>query len=270
MSAPTVFLIKKGALSTKRRLLTILLLLLLLCGCGGGAEDAALPVLVIGSDDYAPYSYLDSDGFAGFDVELAEEACRRLGYAPEFRRIAWEQKDTLLQSGEIDCLWGCFTMTGRETLYCWAGPYAKSRQMVAVRTESGIKNLAGLAGRRVAVQMTGKPEELFLTRPSENIPDVAAVYSFSSSAEIYAALRKDYVDAVAAHENALRTFVSGMPDSIVMLSEPLFVSELGVAFAKDAGREELAENLTETLLAMEAEGFTAALAEKYGLAAAEG
>ena len=228
-------------------------------------------MLVIGSDDYAPYSYLDSDGFAGFDVELAEEACRRLGYAPEFRRIAWEQKDALLQSGEIDCIWGCFTLTGRETLYCWAGPYAKSRQMVAVRTESGIKNLAGLAGRCVAVQMTGKPEELFLTRPSENIPDVAAVYSFSSSAEIYAALRKDYVDAVAAHENALRTGAQGsvpMPDSIVMLSEPLFVSELGVAFAKDAGREELAEKLTETLLAREAEGFTDALAEKYGLAAA--
>lgn len=177
----------------KKRFLAAALLLLLLCGCGcgGGAEDAALPVLVIGSDDYAPYSYLDSDGFAGFDVELAEEACRRLGYAPEFRRIAWEQKDALLQSGEIDCIWGCFTLTGRETLYCWAGPYAKSRQMVAVRTESGIKNLAGLAGRRVAVQMTGKPEEL-------------------------------------------------------------------------------AEKLTETLLAMEAEGFTAALAEKYGLAAAEG
>ena len=38
-----------------------------------------------GSDDYEPYSYLDETGeFTGIDVDLAREACRRLGYRPEF------------------------------------------------------------------------------------------------------------------------------------------------------------------------------------------
>ena len=260
-----------GGVPMKKRILTAALLLLLLCGCGGTAEDEALPALVIGVDNFAPFNYLDGDGaIVGFDAELAEEACRRLGYAPEFRLIPWSEKTGLLERGEVDCIWSCYTMTGREALCCWAGPYFESRQMVAVRTESGVADLAGLAGRRVAVQATTKAEELFLTRPAADIPDVAAVYSFSSAAEMYAALRKDYVDAIAGHESVLRAFVDEMPDSIVMLAEPLFVSGLGVAFAKDAGREDLAGKLTETLRAMEAEGFTAALAEKYGLTPAEG
>lgn len=253
----------------KKRILAAVLLLAALCGCGGRTEAEPLPVLVIASDNYEPYNYPDNDGGrTGFDVELATEACRRLGYQPVFRSVAWEEKDALLASGGADCLWGCFTMTGRETLYCWAGPYAVSRQMVAVRTETGIASLAALAGRRVAVQVTTKPEELFLNG-GPGIPEVAAVYSFSTTAEVYAALRKNYVDAIAAHEGALGIFVDSMPDSIVMLPEPLFISELGVAFEKDAGRDELAAALTETLRELEAEGFTAALAEKYSLPAAE-
>ncbi len=121
------------------------------------AED--LPRLVIASDNYEPYSYVGPNGnLIGVDVDLATEACRRLGYAPEFRQIVWENKDVYLSIGQVDCLWGSFTMTGREDLYQWAGPYLYSRQVVAVRANSDIHTLADLAGRRVAVQATGKPE----------------------------------------------------------------------------------------------------------------
>lgn len=59
------------------------------CGCGGErAQDTepALKPIIIGSDDYEPYNYIDADGnFAGVDVELAVEAFHRLGYEPTFR-----------------------------------------------------------------------------------------------------------------------------------------------------------------------------------------
>lgn len=257
-----------------RKRITAALLALLLaglgCGCGrsAGDEGPELPVLVIGSDDYEPYNYLSEEGkFTGFDVELAEEACRRMGYRPEFRHIVWEEKDELLESGELDCLWGCFTMTGRETLYCWAGPYFTSRQMVAVRTESDVRSLADLAGLRVAVQATSKPEELFLNRPTPGIPAVGKVYCFSTTTEIFTALRKGYADAAATHESALRVFAAEADGDIRILDEPLFISELGVAFTDTPEHAALAQELTETLQAMEAEGFTAAAAEKYGLTA---
>ena len=70
-------------------------------------QEQELPTLRIGSDDYEPYSYLDETGdFTGIDVDLAREACRRLGYRPEFHQVVWENKDQELAAGNIDCLWG--------------------------------------------------------------------------------------------------------------------------------------------------------------------
>ena len=200
---------KKGLLAAA------LAVMLTLTACGGAESDSSaedLPRLVIASDNYKPYSYVGPNGnLIGVDVDLAAEACRRLGYAPEFCQIVWENKDAYLSSGQVDCLWGSFTMTGREDLYQWAGPYLYSRQMVAVRANSDIHTLADLAGRRVAVQATGKPEALFLTSSAPGVSQVEAVYAFSTMDEVYACLRKGYADAIAGHENALQLFLDSSP-----------------------------------------------------------
>ena len=62
-----------------------------------GKEREELPQLIIGSDNYEPYNYLDDDGNpAGIDVELAEAVCDKLGYTPVFLRITWDKKDEYL------------------------------------------------------------------------------------------------------------------------------------------------------------------------------
>ena len=135
----------------KKRLLSLVLcvgLVLGLTGCGSSpaAAEDTLPQIIIGSDDYKPYNYVDEDGnAAGIDVELAKEAFGRMGYEPVFRNIVWEKKEEYLADRQIDCLWGSFTMTEREDEYTWAGPYLKSRQVVVVRQESGIKILRASA-----------------------------------------------------------------------------------------------------------------------------
>ena len=65
-----------------------------------------LPELIIGSDNYEPYNYLDDDGKpVGIDVELAEAVCEQLGYTPVFQYIVWDKKDEYLDNGKVDCLW---------------------------------------------------------------------------------------------------------------------------------------------------------------------
>ena len=69
---------------------------------------------------------------------------------------------------------------------------------------------------------------------------------FSSSNELYAALRKNYADAIAGHEAMLGSLIQDGKGAYRMLEESPYKSELGIAFKKGT-HEELAEKLTETL-----------------------
>ena len=71
----------------------------LLTGCGKSTDDdgatAKKTKITVGCDDFAPFSYMDGDGnMTGIDVELGEEAFRRMGYQAEFTIIHWEEKKT--------------------------------------------------------------------------------------------------------------------------------------------------------------------------------
>lgn len=97
----------------------------------------------------------------GIDVDIAKEAFRRIGYHVEFSVINWEQKDALLETGEVDCIWGCYSMSGREDDYQWAGPYMVSRQVIAVNKNSPIQDSMDLEGKKIAVQTTANRKRFY-------------------------------------------------------------------------------------------------------------
>ena len=90
--------------------------------------------------------------YVGFDLDLAKEVADRLGYEFVAQPIAWDSKDTELESGNIDCIWNGFTISGREDQYTWTEPYMENRQVVVVNSDSKVTSLADLAGLTVAVQ----------------------------------------------------------------------------------------------------------------------
>ena len=237
---------------------------LLLSGCApSAASDSALPALTVGSDTYPPYVYMDNNGdITGLDVEIAEEAFRRMGYRAEFTTIDWEKKTELVDSGEIDCIWGCFSMDGREEVYRWAGPYMVSRQVAAVDADSSIRALSDLAGKTVAVQSTGKPEEIFLTGSDPRIPQSVEVLSIENRSVQYAMLACGYVDAIAAHETAILQYMKDNSVEFRILEEPLLVTGLGAAFAKNDTRG-LDSQLNAVLAQMRADGTLERIIGRY-------
>ena len=235
-----------------------------LTACGGtDAKNSDLPQILIGSDTYPPYIYLNNDGTpAGIDVEIATEAFRRMGYAARFEVIDWEQKTALVESGAIDCIWGCFSMQGRETLYRWAGPYMVSRQVVAVNADSSIQSLSDLAGKTVMVQSTSKPEGIFLSGSDPRIPQTVEVFSIEDRSVQYAMLACGYVDAIAAHETAILQYMKDSNAAFRILEEPLLVTGLGVAFAKNDSRG-LDLQLNDTFAQMREDGTLERIVGKY-------
>lgn len=242
---------------------------LVLCGCSknertnGQSDSGELPEIVIGSDNYPPYNYVDTDGNAtGIDVELAVEAFKRMGYKARFVYIDWEDKKNLLANGIIDCAWGSFSMDGRENEYRWAGPYMVSRQVVAVNVESDIYTLADLEGKTVAVQTTTKPEEIFLSRTDDRIPAIRSLISLQKRELIYPFLSKGYADALAAHETAIYQYMKDYNIEFRILDEPLEIVGLGVAFDKNDTRG-IENELTETLNQMRLDGTEKEIISRY-------
>lgn len=252
-------------------LLAAAALLLVLCGCQRGGFDAAeltpaMKQVVVGIDEeYEPYTYQDDGGnYVGLDIELSTEAFRRMHYSVVYQAINWGEKNEYLNRGQIDCIWSCYTMTDREDEYLWAGPYMRSRQVAMVRKDSGITKLSQLNGCRVAVKVSTKPESLLLEHTDPKLPEVTEVDCFESMEEVFAALRKNYVHAIAGHETALGPLLQSAPDSYQILDEPLQEVMVGVAF-RLGGDETLVQELTKTLQEMEADGTTASIVTKYGL-----
>ena len=243
-----------------------LLLSVALTGCQGGVttqKAETLAGVTVGSDTYPPFVYMDENGDpTGIDVEIGREAFRRMGYQAVFTTIDWEQKKTLLEEGKIDCVWGCFSMEGRLEDYRWAGPYLLSRQVVAVNARSSFYTLGDLAGKTVAVQSTGKPEELFLRGDDPRIPVFGDIMSLEDRGVQYAALDCGYVDAVAAHEAAILQYVEDFDADFRILEEPLLTTGIGVAFCKE-GDGTLARQLEEVLAAMRQDGTMEKLVGRY-------
>ena len=243
-------------------------LVLALGSCGGQTETervthSDLPVILVGSDNYPPFHYEDANGQpTGIDVDLAKEAFRRMGYQAVFVTIDWEDKKDLVERGEIDCIWGSFSSDGREDQYLWTEPYLYSRQVVAVRQDSDIQTLADLAGKRVAVQSTTKPEELFLAHTDPRTPRVAEVFSLQDRELIYPYLSKGYADALAAHETAILQCMSDYSLDYRIQDEPLLTVGLGVAFARTDQRG-LDKELSRTFEEMRADGSLEQIVGRY-------
>lgn len=251
----------------KKRMLILMLCLTLLAGLWGcqAEEEQPLPQVVIGYNDYRPFTYTDEDKRpAGIDVELAQEACRRVGYEPVFKQISWHDRDALLAAGEVDCLWSCYSISGREEQYDWVGPYMFSRQVVAVLQDNPIRMLRDLEGRTVAVKSATMPERIFVGQTDARIPEVEAVYCLADMEDVVAALRDGYVDACAGFSATLTELLQNSGVGYRFLDENLIVSDLGVAFLPGSF-EELRAALVTALNEMHRDGTTARILRSYGL-----
>lgn len=227
------------------------------------AKNASLKTLNVGSDLYPPFVYSDEYGnIVGLDVEILTEALARIGYKPKYQLIDWEKKKELLANGELDCVMGSFSMTGREDEYRWAGPYLASRQVVAVDPQSDIYTLADLEGKVVAVQSTTKPESILLNRLNENVPQIKELCSFSDRSYLNPALVEGLVDAIAAHESSLLTYEKDYGVTYRILNEPLLEVGLGTAFDINDTRG-IDVKLTKAYRDMLADGTMERLVSKY-------
>lgn len=149
----------------------------MVAGCGGNANKQAeqkLPdKIVIGLDDnFPPMGFRDDSGqLVGFDIDLAQEASKRLGIPVEFKPIDWDSKEAALKSKQVDMLWNGLTITDeRSQQIAFSKPYMNNAQLLVVRADSPINDRAGLAGKVIGTQEGSSSIDALERTPNSRIP----------------------------------------------------------------------------------------------------
>ena len=231
---------------------------------GTGAVDTG--TLIVGFDaSYPPYGYRDDDGeYTGFDLELAQEVASRNDWEVQLEPIDWDAKDTLLGSGAINCIWNGFTMEGREDDYTFSEPYMLNAQVIVARAGSGIEDFDGLAGKAVITQVDSAAYNVLAGEDAAQADLAATFASLETIGDYNTAfmqLESGAIDAVACDLSIAAYQLAAKPDAYVQLDEPLSEEHYAVGFK--LGDDATAETVTETLRAMDEEGFVEELCEKY-------
>ena len=199
--------------------------------------------------------------YTGFDLELAKEVCKRNNWELALEPIDWDAKDSLLNSGEITCIWNGFTLEGREDDYTFSDPYMLNGQVVVVKKESGIKSLADLKGKVVITQTDSAALDLLQGDKKDVADTFKKLETIGDYNTAFMQLESGAVDAVACDLSIAQYQLSAKPDAYTQLDETLSSEHYAVGFKK--GSDALAKKVTETLKAMDKDGFVKDLCEKY-------
>ena len=220
---------------------------------------------VVGFDaEYPPYGYLDeaTGDYTGFDLELAEELCKRRGWTLKKQPINWDNKDAEIESGTIDCIWNGMTYTGREAAYTWSKPYVNNSIVIAVLAESDIQTPADLAGKVVIVQSDSSAETALKSEELAALTGTFADLQRNASYNTcFTDMKSGAVDAVAVDIGVARYQMRNNPDAFRILEEPISTEQYAIAFK--LGNEALRDKVQETYDEMLADGTVMKIAEKY-------
>lgn len=224
--------------------------------------EAAGGTLIVGFDqDFPPMGFVGDNGeYTGFDLNLAKEVASRLGLEYKAQPIAWDSKDMELESGNIDCIWNGFTITGREDDYTWTTPYMANKQVFVVANDSDIKSQADLAGKVVEVQADSSAEAAL----KEN-QDLANTFGQLLTTPDYNTafmdLEQGAVDAVAMDVIVAGYQIKQRNADFKILDDSLSEEEYGVGFKK--GNTELRDKVQGALEEMAADGTLAKIADEW-------
>ena len=224
--------------------------------------EAAGGTLIVGFDqDFPPMGFVGDNGeYTGFDLDLAKEVASRLGLEYKAQPVAWDSKDMELESGNIDCIWNGFTITGREDDYTWTTPYMANKQVFVVANDSDIKSQADLAGKVVEVQADSSAEAAL----KEN-QDLANTFGQHLTTPDYNTafmdLEQGAVDAVAMDVIVAGYQIKQRNADFKILDDSLSEEEYGVGFKK--GNTELRDKVQGALEEMAADGTLAKISDEW-------
>jgi polar amino acid transport system substrate-binding protein len=227
-----------------------------------GAEQAAGSefdlvtdgTLTVCSDiPYAPFEFEGGDngtGYTGFDIDLLVAISDSLGLEIAVQDTGFDalQSGATLAAGTCDMGASAMTITDeRKENLDFSDPYYDSLQSLLVPTDSGIKSIDDLDGKKVGVQQ-GTTGESYAKENAKG----ATIVQFPSDGELWPAIQAGQIDAIL-QDQPVNVEHQRADDSYEIVEEYNTDEQYGWAFAKGEN-DELREAINDALAGLKDSG----------------
>lgn len=260
--------------------LALLMLTAVLPGCAS-KEDSDYNyikekgTLIIGITQYAPMNFYDNGELTGFDTELAEIVCEKLGIKAEFIEINWDSKEVELNAKNIDCIWNgmCITEERRANMGI-SDPYMNNEQAIVMKAELEQEIMSSVDGLTLTAEAgstgEGKADGTIKDDGSEEISakEYFANCNYVPADSMAKALMevKSGTADMAIVDATLALYNVGpgtdFEDLVANTDKKFGKQQFGIAFRKDS---DIIEKVNETIKALKEDGTLKEIASRYGL-----
>ena len=245
-------------------ILIILSIILFSLNCSGQKPDAFKRILqqkklLVGTDaTYPPFESKDADTgkLVGFDIDLMEAICDKLGVKCEYIVVPFDGIVSGLNNNKYDAIISSFTITPqRETVVDFSKPYYQASQSIAVKlNQEKINSLIDLKGKRVGVQL-GTTGELLAKRI-----EGAEIISFDNIGAAFIDLENRKLDAIVNDKPTSQRIIA-LRGNAKLVGPDLSSGNYGIAVRK--GEKRLLDAINSALTALELSGKIDDLNKKW-------
>ena len=216
---------------------------------------------ILGLDaTFKPMGYTDeNDQIVGFDIDVAEEVCKRMGVELVKQPINWDTKETDLDVGKCDCIWnGLSVSEERAEKMNLSEPYMKNSMVFVVKGDSTCASMDDLKGKKIGVQNGSTAQEIL---EACEIKDDISINAIATNVEALQQLEMGIVDAVFLDKVVADYEIKTGGKDYKILPEGLEEEEYAIAFRKNdqALRDEVQKILSE----MKADGTLGKIATEW-------
>lgn len=235
-----------------------------------GADDSLKYIkdkgaLVVGLDDaFPPMGFRDDKNeIVGFDIDVARAVCEKLGVKLELQPIDWDAKDQEMKTKRIDCIWNGFSINDeRLKTYEMSKSYMDNHMALIVKSDSGIKSQADMAGKKMGIQSGSSADDALNDQSAAALKNsLAEVVPFKDNTTALMDLETNGVDAVLMDDVVANYFIKTNNKNYTVLSDFLYSEKYAVGFRK--GELELTEAVNNALVELKKDGTLAKIATEW-------
>lgn len=239
--------------------------LTLLAGCGSSTDQKSQDTakkesktLIVGTEPtFPPFEFTENDKTVGFDIDLAQAVCDKLGYKMELKNLGFDALIPALKSGQIDLIAAGMDATeDRKKQVTFTDVYFKSGYTLVVRKDNtDITGYDTISGKIVGAQVGSKPVELAQANG-------ATVKQFDTNSQGWLELEAGTCDAVGIDMAVAMYYLKqGGDQKLKIACEPM--TSRGVAMATSKDKPELSKEVNNALKELKKDGTYAKLYQKW-------